>query len=180
MINVKWFPWLISLFLRACSTLAAQGVISQCCQPCLFPSPKSLLEKSIQGDCPHQAGFIGSRQERKGNIFTFFWNTCWKIYLGKKSAYAALVTVHVLWIVWNPICFFSAESWSPHERSRQTDRQTQQWWLAAEPLPDPSGRHREMHPPPAFCQTRWVRGKGGDIPSWAKVQKICEKKMFKV
>lgn len=122
MINVKWFPWLVSPFLRACSTLAAQGMTSQCCHPCPFPSPKSLLEKSIQGDCSHQAGFIGSWQERKGNIFTFFWNTCWKISLGKKSAYTALVTVHVLWIVWNPICFFSAESWYPHERSRQTDR----------------------------------------------------------
>lgn len=47
---------------------------------------------------------------------------------------------------------FSQQSPDPHmrEADRQADRQTQQWWLAADPLQDPAGKHREMAPPPAF------------------------------
>lgn len=151
-------------FPRACSALAAWGMNSHCCHPCPFPSLKALL-KSIQGDHPHQATFIGSRRERRGNIFTFFWNIRWKISLGKKSAYAALVTVHVLWIVWNPICFFSAESWSPHERGRQTGRPADPATMTCCRAPSRSCRQVLRNALTAcICRSRWVGGRGGDIP----------------
>lgn len=90
MFNLRCFPQLIRLFLSAYS--ATQGMNSQPCHPCPFPGLKSLSEKSVRGDRPRQAGSVGSRRERRGNVFAFFRNIRWTVSIGKKSAYAALVT----------------------------------------------------------------------------------------